>query len=49
MGATISKIKGKAMKAQGRRTGDQARTAQGQFEETKGKLQSVVKRGVRKA
>jgi len=49
MGATTDKIKGKAMKAQGRMTGDRARTATGQFEEAKGKLKSAVKRGVRKA
>ena len=49
MGATGSKIKGKAMKAEGKITGDKVRRAQGHVVEGKGEAEGVVDRVARKA
>jgi uncharacterized protein YjbJ (UPF0337 family) len=49
MGAMMDKVKGKAMKAEGRVTRDRVRSAQGTAVEAKGKVRGAVERGVAKA
>ena len=44
MGAITDKIKGKAMKAEGRVTGDRIRSAEGSAVEGRGKIKGAVKR-----
>ena len=48
MGATLDKVKGKLMKAEGKMTDDKVRSAQGSAVETKGKVRGAVSRGVSK-
>ena len=42
MGAIIDKVKGKAMKAEGRATGDKVRSTQGKAVEKKGKIKGKI-------
>jgi uncharacterized protein YjbJ (UPF0337 family) len=48
MRGTTDRIKGKAMKAEGRLTGDRARRAQGSMKEAKGEARGMMERAARK-
>lgn len=48
MGATGERIKGKAMKAEGKLTGDRVRRGQGAIKEARGEAKAIVARATRK-